>query len=205
MGSHSLPVKNSRKQLKQPAAGETQGAEQQNVMQLALPGLGSAPAAPFDAVQFVTDTFSRHMPGAPGPVVAISRRMLRTLGSFTPTKNLVRLSARLLTLGSDEEQKQVALHEVAHAIVHHRSPKAPAHGKEFRAACRELGLKPGRYVSVDNAQWRERLRYACKCPGCGETLLRRKRVARVRCDCGMALKPRAWKMVAMTGSGVRAV
>jgi predicted SprT family Zn-dependent metalloprotease len=175
-------------------------------MQLALPGLGSAPAAaPFDALQFVRDTFARHMPGAPSPLVAVSRRMLRTLGSFTPTKNLVRLSARLLMLGSDEEQTQVALHEVAHAIVHHRSPKAPAHGKEFRAACRELGLKPGRYVSVDNAQWRDRLRYACKCPACGETLLRRKRAARVRCECGATLKPRGWKVVAVTEDGVREV
>ena len=183
-----------------------QAAEGQNVMQLALPGVGSAaPAPPFDAARFISDTFTRHMPGAPRPVVAISRRMLRTLGSFTPTKNLIRLSARLLTLGSDDEQKQVALHEVAHAIVHHRTPKAPAHGREFRAVCRELGLEPGRYVSVDHDRWRERLRYACKCPGCGETVLRRKRASRVRCDCGFALRPRTWSVVAVTEGGVRTV
>ena len=199
--------KNTAKHSPQPVGAGAQDAAGQSAMrQLALPGLASAPvAAPFDAVQFVKDTFSRHMPGAPGPVVAVSRRMLRTLGSFTPTKNLVRLSARLLALGSEDEQRQVALHEVAHAIVHHRTPKAPAHGREFRAVCRELGVKAGRYVAVDNAQWREKLRYGCKCPGCGKMVIRMKRVPRVRCGCGAALRPRSWKVLAVTGDNVRVV
>jgi predicted SprT family Zn-dependent metalloprotease len=176
----------------------------QNVTQLALPGLTFERAPePFDVIRLVKDTFTRHAPGAAAPGIKISRRMSRTLGSFTPVKNLIRLSSRLLALGSTVEQRQVALHEVAHAIVHHRDPKASAHGREFRTVCRELGLEPARFVNIDHEQWKDRLRYASKCPGCGETLLRKKRSWRVRCECGVAVRPKAWAAVAVTDSGVK--
>ena len=176
----------------------------QNVTQLALPGLSAIrQPEPFDVTRLIRDTFTKHAPDADAPVIKISRRMSRTLGSFTPVKNMIRLSSRLLALGSTGEQKHVALHEVAHAIVHHRDPKASAHGREFRSVCKELGLEAGRFVTVDHAQWKERLRFACECPSCGSTILRKKRSWRVRCECGVANRPKAWAEVALTETGVK--
>lgn len=137
------------------------------------------------------------------PAIQVSRRMLRTLGSFTPSKNVIRLSSRLLALGTPEEQQHVAMHEVAHAIVHQRAPKASAHGKEFKATCSELGLDAGRFVKIDHDAWRDRLRYAVECPSCGEKILRRKRARRVRCDCGAAMKPQSWSAVGLTENGLK--
>ncbi len=139
------------------------------------------------------------------PAIQVSRRMLRTLGSFTPSKNLIRLSSRLLALGTPDEQRQVALHEVAHAIVHQRDPKAQAHGREFRAACKELGLVAGRFVNIDHAGWNRRLRYSVDCPSCGEKILRKKRASRIKCDCGTALRPNRWSAVALSEDGPKPI
>ena len=172
--------------------------------QLTLPGLErQQKAAPFDAVQFIHDLMARHVPDAPVPAIKVSRRMLRTLGSFTPTRNQLRLSSRLLALGSEAEQKLVAQHEVAHAIVHHRWPNAAAHGREFRAVCRDLGVDPGRFVNVDHNEWNGKLRYAVECPACGGKVLRRRPVRKARCDCGQGLRPRAWAVVALTENGLK--
>lgn len=175
-----------------------------SMAQLALPGL-DAPVAPpvFDLFAVIRTTFRHWVPDGEMPVIQVSRRMMRTLGSFTPSKNAIRLSSRLLALGTPEEQEHVALHEVAHAIVHQRAPKARAHGREFKTACKELGLEAGRFVSIDHNAWRERLRYAVECPSCGEKILRRNRARRVRCDCGTALKPRNWSAVGLTENGLK--
>lgn len=122
--------------------------------------------------------------------------MTRTLGSFSPAKNLIRISHRLQELGSGAEQAQVVKHEVAHAIAHHQSPGARAHGREFREACRSLGIKPGRYVDVDLTAWSKRTRYVTGCPECGAEILRKRRVARVRCACGAGLRPANWTLSA---------
>lgn len=176
----------------------------QSVAQLALPGLwpGAGPAS-FDPFRLIRDTFGRLVADGPPPGIEVSRRMVRTLGSFTPSRNVIRLSSRLLALGTPAEQEHVVLHEVAHAVVHRRAPKASAHGREFRAVCRELGLEPGRFVKIDNEAWRERLRFAVTCPLCGDQLLRRKRAPRARCGCGAAVRPKTWTQVAVTESGVK--
>jgi predicted SprT family Zn-dependent metalloprotease len=172
--------------------------------QLTLPGIDVRVApVPFDPRELIQETFRSRVPEGTMPAIEVSRRMMRTLGSFTPSKNVIRLSARLIALGTPAEQEQVALHEVAHAIVHHRVPKASAHGRDFRTVCKELGLEPRRFVDINHSAWRERLRYAVKCPGCGDAILRQKRVRRVRCDCGVAVKPRTWAAVALTEAGVK--
>lgn len=172
--------------------------------QLALPGLDApVPRPAFDLFAVIRDTFRKRVPDGEVPVIKVSRRMVRTLGSFTPSKNMIRLSSRLLALGTPEEQEHVALHEVAHAIVHQRDPEASAHGKEFRAACKELGLVAGRFVEIDHAAWRERMRFAVDCPACGEKVLRRKRSHRVRCACGAAMRPRSWTAVGLTERGLK--
>lgn len=175
-----------------------------SLAQLALPGL-ETPAAPpaFDLFAVIRNTFRQWSPDGDMPAIQVSRRMLRTLGAFTPSKNLIRLSSRLLALGTHEEQQHVALHEVAHAIVHHRAPKARAHGREFKAACEELGLETGRFVNIDHSAWSERLRYAVECPSCGENILRRKKAWRVRCECGTALRTRNWSAVGLTENGLK--
>ncbi len=174
--------------------------------QLPLPGMAiPVVQVPFDPHELIRETFKSLAPGGTMPGIEVSRRMMRTLGSFTPSKNVIRLSARLLALGTAAEQKQVALHEVAHAIVHHRVPKASAHGREFRAVCKELGLEPRRFVDIDHSAWRQRLRFAVKCPGCDGAILRQKRVRRVRCECGVAVKPKTWAAVAVTETGVKPV
>lgn len=182
----------------------TRDREEKSVAQLALPGLDREQIAkPFDLFALIRETFLSRVPSGEVPLIQVSRRMTRTLGSFTPTKNLIRLSSRLLALGTPDEQRHVAMHEVAHAIVDQRAPKASAHGREFRAVCKELGLETGRFVEIDHTAWRDRLRFAVECPSCGDKLLRRKRVSRVRCDCGKALKPRAWKQVGVTDEGLK--
>ncbi|MDA0232487.1 MAG: SprT-like domain-containing protein [Chloroflexi bacterium] len=176
----------------------------QSAAQIALPGFESPSApVPFDPLSLIQDTFRLLAPNGVIPVVEVSRRMLRTLGSFTPTKNLIRLSSRLLALGSMAEQRHVVLHEVAHAIVHHRTPEARAHGREFRSVCDELGLVAGRFVKIDHAVWHERLRFAVDCPACGGTILRRRRVNKVRCGCGTSVRPRVWAAVAITETGAK--
>ncbi len=183
---------------------EARERQERSIAQLALPGLGGeAVAKPFDLFSLIRETFLNRVPGAQAPAIKVSRRMTRTLGSFTPTKNLIRLSSRLLALGTPDEQKHVALHEVAHAIVHQRTPRAGAHGREFRAVCKELGLKTGRFVEIDHAAWRDRLRFVVECPSCGENILRRKRVSRVRCRCGAALRPSRWAQVGVTEAGLK--
>lgn len=176
----------------------------QSVAQMALPGFDSAAAPePFDPLALIQGTFRRWAPEGVTPAVKVSRRMLRTLGTFTPAKNLIRISSRLLALGTTAEQRHVVLHEVAHAIVHHRAPKARAHGREFRAVCEELGLVAGRFVEINHAMWRERQQFAVECPACGVPIVRRKRVRKVRCGCGVAIKPKAWAAVAVTEAGVK--
>lgn len=172
--------------------------------QLALPGI-DVPAAParLDLFELIRSTFRKVVPQGEMPKIEISRRMTRTLGTFTPSKNLIRLSSRLLVLGTEDEQRHVAMHEVAHAVVHGRDPKARAHGREFKAACKELGLKPGRFVNIDHASWRSRMRYAVDCPACETRLLRKRRTRRVKCDCGASLKPQRWQAVGITQDGVR--
>jgi predicted SprT family Zn-dependent metalloprotease len=177
---------------------------ERTMAQLMLPGIEVRVApVPFDPQVLIRETFRSHATEGAMPDIEVSRRMMRTLGSFTPSKNVIRLSARLLAFGTPAEQEQVALHEVAHAIVHHRVPKASAHGRDFRTVCKELGLEPRRFVDINHSAWRERLRYAVKCPGCGDAILRQKRVRRVRCDCGVAVKPRTWAAVALTEAGVK--
>ncbi len=177
-----------------------------SVAQLVLPGFDAQFAErPFDLFALIRETFRLRSSEGEIPGIQVSRRMLRTLGSFTPSKNMIRLSSRLLALGTPTEQKQVALHEVAHAIVHQQAPKARAHGREFRVVCNDLGLDAGRFVEIDHAAWRTRLRFSVECPSCGDLILRRKRAAKVKCGCGAKLRPNGWTAVGLTDNGLKAL
>ena len=142
-------------------------------------------------------TLAAHEPDLELPPVRVSGRMRRTLGSYMPTRRQIAISSRLLAMGDDADLRQVVLHEVAHAIVHARfGEKASAHGMEFRAVCRELDVKPRRYVDVITEKWRSRVRFLSKCGHCKVIIVRKKRMRSVRCVCGLKVYPKSWRAVA---------
>ena len=129
--------------------------------------------------------------------------MRRTLGSYTASKRRIAISSRLLAMGDDSDVRQVVLHEVAHAIVHSRfGEKASAHGSEFRAVCRELDVRPRRYVDVMTEKWQSRIRFLSKCGHCKVIIVRKKRMRSVRCTCGLKAYPKSWRAVAPAEAGL---
>lgn len=151
--------------------------------------------------RLVAATLARHEPGLELPPIRVSSRMRRTLGTFTPSKNLVSISARLLAFGTAEQQETILMHEVAHAIVHHRHNGAPAHGREFKQVCAEIGVEPARFVEVGAREWAERTRFAFTCGSCGSQGLRKRRVPMVKCECGTRQRPKQWDVVAIDPDG----
>jgi SprT-like protein len=147
-------------------------------------------------------TLDSHEPGLELPDVRVSGRMRRTLGSYMPSKKQIAISSRLLAMGDEGDIRGVVLHEVAHAIVHSRfGDKAPAHGREFRDVCNEIGAKPRRYVDVTTEQWQSQVRYLAKCGHCKVLIVRKRRMNSVRCVCGLKLYPRSWRAVAPAENG----
>jgi predicted SprT family Zn-dependent metalloprotease len=122
--------------------------------------------------------------------------MRRTLGSYTPAKRQIAVSSRLLVMGNEADIQQVVLHEVAHAIVHARfGEKASVHGREFRAVCRELDVRPRRFVDVTTEKWQSQVRFLSKCGHCKVLIVRKKRMRSVRCGCGLKVYPKSWRTV----------
>ena len=145
----------------------------------------------------IRSTLDKHEPELDLPPVRVSGRMRRTLGSYMPSKKQIAISSRLLAMGDEEDIRQVVLHEIAHAIVHSRwGDKPSAHGREFRAACNEIGAKPRRYVDVTTDKWQSQVRFLSKCGHCKVLIVRKKRMRSVRCVCGLKLFPRSWLTVA---------
>jgi predicted SprT family Zn-dependent metalloprotease len=139
--------------------------------------------------QLVEILLAKHEPGLKLPAIRIASRMRRTLGSYAGRKRRISMSAHLLALGSDEQKREILLHELAHALVHHRFEKAAAHGKEFKDACRQLGVSPTRTVDLPVAVWLARQRYAFVCPVCERLNLRKRKMRSVRCECGHGFRP----------------
>jgi predicted SprT family Zn-dependent metalloprotease len=150
----------------------------------------------------IKSTLDTYEPGFELPSVRVSGRMRRTLGSYMPSKRQITISSRLLAMGNEEDNRGVVLHEIAHAIVHSRfGDKAPAHGREFRAVCDEIGAKPRRYVEVTTDEWQSQVRFLSKCGHCKVMIVRKKRMRSVRCVCGLKLYPRSWRAVAPADGG----
>lgn len=147
-------------------------------------------------------TFDQHQPGFSLPPVRVSARMRRTLGSYMPSRKQIAISSRLLAMGDENDIRQVVLHEVAHAIVHHRwGDKPSAHGREFRSVCNEIGAKPRRFVDVTTGEWKSQIRYLSKCGHCKVLIVRKRRMRSVRCVCGLKLYPQSWRAVAPAEGG----
>mgnify|MGYP001570885047 CR=1 FL=1 len=72
----------------------------------------------------------------------------------------ITLSKELAELNSDEQNKDVILHEIAHAVL----PANEGHGYFWREKARELGCRPVRCYSAEVIQPRGRFLYFC--PNC---------------------------------------
>ena len=135
-----------------------------------------------------------HQPKLQLPQVRVSRRMRSTLGSYMPSRKQIAISSRFLAMGDDEDQREVVLHEVAHAIVHARFGNKPrAHGREFKAVCKELDIEPKRYVEVLTEKWQTQIRYAARCTFCNLLVVRKRRMPFARCVCGSMIYPKSWQ------------
>jgi SprT protein len=114
-------------------------------------------------------------------------RMRSTAGVAFPSRSLVRLNPRLREFG-DEEIDRTLRHELAHLLAHERAGRrriAP-HGKEWRRACIDLGLRDEKRThDLPLPRRTVARRYHYLCPACGTTIGRVKPLARgsacIRC------------------------
>ena len=107
-------------------------------------------------------------------VVRWNARMRSTAGTAFPAKALVHLNPRLREFG-DEEIDRTLRHELAHLLAHHRAGRRriAAHGREWRAACIDLGLtdeKRCHDLPLPRRKLRATLRY--RCTHCGLEIAR---------------------------------
>ncbi len=98
-------------------------------------------------------------------VVRWNARMRSTAGTAFPAKALVHLNPRLREFG-DAEIDRTLRHELAHLLAHHRAGRRriAAHGREWRAACIDLGLhdeKRCHDLPLPRRKLRANLRYRC--------------------------------------------
>ncbi len=139
-----------------------------------------------------------YAPDLSPPPVRVSARMTRTLGSFNPASKSITLSTRLLAHGTFDQCRSILLHELAHAIAHHRDSKSRAHGRAFREICEKLGVSPARLVKLPTEEWRRWQRFVYDCGRCGGAVLRKRAVRRVRCPCGAPITPKRVARVALS-------
>lgn len=151
--------------------------------------------------ELAADVLVRHAPDLKLPAIRVSGRMTRTFGSYTPTNKQVTLSSRLLALGEPEDQREILLHELAHAITHYRHPKASAHGREFQAVCHELGVDARRYVNLPVRKWVSKASWSAACDACGSLMLRKRATRAMRCECGRLNRPRRLAYVTPASGG----
>jgi len=111
-------------------------------------------------------------------------RMRSTAGTAYPGKALITLNPRLREFG-EEEVDRTLRHELAHLLAHHRVGRrriAP-HGREWRQACEDLGLKDERRChDLPLPRRRLTVRHLYRCPKCAAEL-RRVRPLRARSAC----------------------
>lgn len=173
--------------------------------QLTLPfDTPSSALPPLDASVLdaeVASLLATYEPDLHLPPLRISSRMRRTLGSYSPHRRRIALSAHLLAFGTVDQQRSILLHELAHAMVHYRHPKASAHGAEFSVACEQLGVEPFRTIDVPVREWLSNERFGYRCERCGALSLRKRRMRSVRCECGEKVAPERADLVALPPGG----
>ncbi|RFC48849.1 MAG: putative Zn-dependent metalloprotease, SprT family [Verrucomicrobia bacterium] len=113
-------------------------------------------------------------------VVLWNPRLRTTAGRAYRNRAVVELNPQLVRI-SPEEIDRTLRHELAHLVAAHRAGRRriPAHGREWRIACSELGI-PGESRCHDLPFQRrpQRRRFAYVCPVCQHRLLRVRRIKR---------------------------
>ena len=107
-------------------------------------------------------------------VVRWNPRMRSTAGTAFPAKAVIHLNPRLHEFGDDEIARTLR-HELAHLLAHHRAGRRriAAHGREWRAACADLGLhdeKRCHDLPLPRRKLRVKVHY--RCPRCGIEIAR---------------------------------
>ena len=113
-----------------------------------------------------------------------NRRMRSTAGTAFARTALVTLNPRLREFGAEEIDRTLK-HELAHLLAHDRAGRrriAP-HGREWRQACLDLGLKDEtRCHTLPLPQRRVEKRHHYQCPAC-DLVVRRARPMRRKSAC----------------------
>ena len=113
-------------------------------------------------------------------VVRWNARMRSTAGTAYPAKALVHLNPRLREFGEAEIDRTLR-HELAHLLAHHRAGRRriAAHGREWRAACIDLGLHDEKRCH-DLPLPRRKLRatHYYRCRHCGIEIARVRQIRR---------------------------
>jgi predicted SprT family Zn-dependent metalloprotease len=109
-----------------------------------------------------------------------NNRMRSTAGVAFPLRALIRLNPRLHEFGAEEIDRTLR-HELAHLLAQERAGRrriAP-HGKEWRRACVDLGLRDEKRTH-DLPLPRRKIapRHHYRCPACGATIARVKPLSR---------------------------
>lgn len=116
-----------------------------------------------------------------------SGRLRSTAGMAYPNRALVVLNPRLREFGAEEIDRTLR-HELAHLLAHHRAGRrriAP-HGREWQAACADLGLAgEARCHNLPLPRRTVEKKHLYRCGHCGVTLQRvrplRKKAACLAC------------------------
>ena len=152
------------------------------------PPSGEVPAVPLpdgDAVELTA--LSRQLVASLGLpdlakkiVVRWNSRLRTTAGRAYRSTALVELNPHLVRI-SEEEIDRTLRHELGHLVASHRAGRRriPAHGREWRRACSELGI-PGEARCHDLPFQRrtQRRKFVYVCPSCDHKLLRVRRIKR---------------------------
>ena len=123
----------------------------------------------------------------PKLLVGWNLRMRTTAGVAIASKWEIWLNPALKAV-SDEEIERTLLHELAHLLAHlrHGGRRLQPHGREWRQACRDLGIEgEARTHQLPFEQRAMKRRYRLQCPVCGESHNRvrttKRRVACLAC------------------------
>ena len=142
-------------------------------------------------IKYCKDTFSElcRKYNHPVPPISANGRLTRTMGrvryELTPMGKCVsahvEFSTSFIVSSSEEDIRQVVMHEFAHYHLLLTDPKNSGHTPEFRAFCKEIGCTHTGSHNGSNTMFKNTgalkavgYKYIIKCPRCGATLGRYK-------------------------------
>lgn len=131
--------------------------------------------SPADLLRIAEQIAATHAPGLPPFAVRISARLTRSAGTYRPPGTIT-ISRHFLEEHGLEATLPILRHEIAHHVVRWTARgRVRPHGPEFRAVAARLGAPL--HAPAFRAP---RLVYGYRCPACGWTWLRGRRIGRSR-------------------------